>query len=282
MRRAFSLIELSIVILIIGILVAGITQSSRLVRQMRLLAAKSLTASGPVLSINNIVLWVDSVSDASFTDTDAQDTNPISTWYDLNLNSVVKNNATQSSGSNKPNYIENCVNSLPCVRFDGSTKYFNFDGTGIAGTNYSVVVVEQRRSNAVVNYFIGGTTESTNSLLHLGYRDDTHITFAQYLNDIDIVVAAYSSPTPKIHVFTYSSTAGKSYYSNGTQLMTSSGATAGLSSFNNAKIGYYGNFPPEYFDGDLAEIIIFSKALKAEERMSIESYLSKKWGIKLN
>ncbi|MFM7621329.1 MAG: prepilin-type N-terminal cleavage/methylation domain-containing protein [Alphaproteobacteria bacterium] len=41
--KAFSLIELSIVILIIGILVAGVTQSSRLIRQMKLLSAQSIT-----------------------------------------------------------------------------------------------------------------------------------------------------------------------------------------------------------------------------------------------
>jgi prepilin-type N-terminal cleavage/methylation domain-containing protein len=41
--KAFSLIELSIVILIIGIVVAGVTQSSRLVRQMRLASVKSMT-----------------------------------------------------------------------------------------------------------------------------------------------------------------------------------------------------------------------------------------------
>ena len=41
--KAFSLIELSIVILIIRILVAGVTQSSRLVTQFRLLSARNMT-----------------------------------------------------------------------------------------------------------------------------------------------------------------------------------------------------------------------------------------------
>ena len=40
--KAFSLIELSIVILIIGILVTGIVQSSRLVNQMKLQTARNL------------------------------------------------------------------------------------------------------------------------------------------------------------------------------------------------------------------------------------------------
>ena len=39
--KAFSLIELSIVVLIIGILIAGVTQGSRLVRQSRLSTAQN-------------------------------------------------------------------------------------------------------------------------------------------------------------------------------------------------------------------------------------------------
>ncbi|MFM7621060.1 MAG: prepilin-type N-terminal cleavage/methylation domain-containing protein, partial [Alphaproteobacteria bacterium] len=48
LNKAFSLIELSIVILIIGILVAGVTQSSRLVNQFRLTSARNITLSSPL------------------------------------------------------------------------------------------------------------------------------------------------------------------------------------------------------------------------------------------
>ncbi len=44
-KTAFSLIELSIVILIVGIIIAGITQSSRLVELYRISSAKTQTQS---------------------------------------------------------------------------------------------------------------------------------------------------------------------------------------------------------------------------------------------
>lgn len=53
-NKAFSLIELSIVILIIGILVAGVTQSSRLINQIKLSLAQSITRSSDVNSIDNL------------------------------------------------------------------------------------------------------------------------------------------------------------------------------------------------------------------------------------
>jgi len=62
-KTAFSLIELSIVVLIIGILIAGISQSSRLIKAMKLSTARSLTRSSDVNSINNLTAWFDATAE---------------------------------------------------------------------------------------------------------------------------------------------------------------------------------------------------------------------------
>ena len=59
-NKAFSLIELSIVILIVGILVAGVTSSSRLIKKMKLITAQNLTNSSPIHSIKGLALWLES------------------------------------------------------------------------------------------------------------------------------------------------------------------------------------------------------------------------------
>jgi len=64
--KAFSLIELSIVILIIGILVAGVTQSSRLISQMRLTSLRNITRSSVVPTIQNLTLWLETTMLESF------------------------------------------------------------------------------------------------------------------------------------------------------------------------------------------------------------------------
>ncbi len=87
---AFSLIEISIVILIIGILVAGVTQSSRLISQAKLSGAKSMTQSAPVSSIKNLALWIESTSDASFQSSDLDDGTAITTWNDINPQATLK------------------------------------------------------------------------------------------------------------------------------------------------------------------------------------------------
>jgi len=49
-HQAFSLVELSIVILIIGVLIAGVIQGSNLVTKFRIKTAQTLTQSSPVSS----------------------------------------------------------------------------------------------------------------------------------------------------------------------------------------------------------------------------------------
>ncbi|MBU6338893.1 MAG: prepilin-type N-terminal cleavage/methylation domain-containing protein [Rickettsiales bacterium] len=54
--KAFSLIELSIVILVIGILFAGVMQGRSLIQKSRLKTAQSLTKSSPVSGIYGLLL----------------------------------------------------------------------------------------------------------------------------------------------------------------------------------------------------------------------------------
>lgn len=279
MKKAFSLIELSVVILIIGILIAGVTQSSRLISEFKLTSGRAKTQSSPVNSIKGLSMWLETTSVQSFADSETENEATVSSWNDIGLQSY-KTNATQTSSTNRPAYIRDCINGLPCLRFNGTSAYLNFEPTFLVNSSYTIIVVEQRRSDGGGNesYFIGGSNEAGNGLLHLGYRTNTQLTFAQYMNDFNVTIEGYSLPTPRIHTYTLGQGIGRNYYVNGATLLTNSNSTL-LSSYNSATIGRYGNFPPHYFNGDLMEIIMFNRALNTEERTSIEEYLSKKWNI---
>lgn len=278
MKKAFSLIELSIVLLIIGILIAGVTQSSRLIEQFKLTSARAKTKSSPVNSIKGLSMWLETTSVESFLDSETENQASVSTWNDIGLQ-IDKVNATQATLAKRPNYTSNCINGLPCLRFNGTSSFLNYSASFLVNSSFTIFVVEQRRSDAS-NYFIGGSNEVMNGLLLLGYRDNTTLTFAQYINDYDVTVGGYSNPTPKIHAYILSQGVGRKYFVNGTSLINNANSDP-LVSYNSAQIGAYGNFPPIYFNGDIAEIIMFNRDLKSEERSSIETYLSQKWNIKI-
>lgn len=315
-RRAFSLIELSIVLLIIGIIIAGITQSSRLIRQFKLSTARNQTQGAPVNSISGLVLWYDTVMPGSFKDSEAEDGNVttayINTWYDLNTTSSARNNAIGNDDTTSPQRYENCMNGLPCLRFVAA------DGTfmtltslpALANSDYTIFVVEQRRSSDSNNFFIGGSVSATaEARLTLGYNSNTTIRFdqgaASNTNYYTAAVNGYVTASPNLHTFVsgygwdpdFGTSGGinyvtglKSYYRNGTstQANSDSGLTAVgtptdttlSTSWTSMLIGKTViSGSTSFFDGDIGEIIIFNRALKNEERTSIETYLLKKWGI---
>lgn len=280
-QKAFSLIETSIVLLIIGILVAGVTQGSRLIRASKLQTAQNLTTNSPVTGIPNLSAWWETSLESSFLAAEAVDTTSISTWYDNNVQSSYKNNFVQATADNQPKFYENIFNgAIPAIRFDGTNDFMTFDGSPLIGTPYTIFIVEQRRvANAGIMTILGGTDNGTvNGNMHLGYRSNTTITHAQFTNDIDYTISAFASIVPRIHTFWMSKTSGKKYYLNGgtTADAASSGQTATMVSYTGSSIG---RSVWLYYNGDVAEVIIFTRSLKDEERQSIETYLSKKYGI---
>ena len=108
-KKAFSLIELSVVVLIIGILIAGITQSSRLVRAMKLNTARSLTRSSDVNSIRNLTAWFDATAEGVFSsscNTASTNTNLTSTTrvFDTNTSTGNPSITTPSSAYIMPEH----------------------------------------------------------------------------------------------------------------------------------------------------------------------------------
>ena len=132
LKKAFSLIELSVVVLIIGILIAGITQSSRLVRAMKLNTARSLTRSSDVASIRNLTAWFDATAEgvlsttipatsgATYADPGHRDN--VLVWKDSNpqdtdADKVILYNTTSA---NAPIYLNSAISGLPALYFDGA------------------------------------------------------------------------------------------------------------------------------------------------------------------
>ncbi len=120
--KAFSLIELSIVILVIGVLIAGVIQGANMVKKSQLQTARNLTTSSPVSGVKDLMLWYETSLESSFKTTEAADNTQISVWYDNNKQSMAKNNATQATSTNQPKFIENVFEGIPAASTISSLK----------------------------------------------------------------------------------------------------------------------------------------------------------------
>jgi len=278
-KLAFSLIELSIVILIIGILVAGVTQSSRLVRQMKLSTARSITASSPVNSVKDLVAWYESTSEKSFLESETDNQALLRNWFDINLQSSVKDDAFQNNDANKPQYGFDEQTGLPVVKFINQ-DFFNMpDGTiPFNNSPYTIFFVARTEAFCPCGVMGSGTYGANNQTNSFRYDATAGIFFNYWFNIDLLITGATAIKKMQIFTFTYNSSSREGFIdgvSKGSVASSNRASTA----INNA-IGVTNNI--EYMNGQIGEIIIFDRALKTEERKSIEQYLGKKWSIKVS
>jgi len=282
--KAFSLIELSIVILVIGVLIAGVSQGGKMITKFRISAAASLTNSSPVHSIKNLVAWYETTTEKSFIASESDDGQSVSTWYDINTQQLQKRNAT-SSGTSKPTYKISGDTGLPMLYFDGGDDYFSLPDNTIPAGNSSfttfVVDVRQAKSELVTLYSSGawGTTQ----INLLRYSNQTLYNFLGSVNLNLVVSPPISSWGKSINMATYNNDITNrivEIYRSGIGL-TSAAANSTLNmstTFNYIGKNHWN--PIEGYKGYIGELIIFDRYLKKEERESVKAYLSQKWGIK--
>jgi prepilin-type N-terminal cleavage/methylation domain-containing protein len=297
-KFGFSLIELSVVIIVIGILVIGITQGSRIISGAKIKSANSLTSGSPVTSISNLSLWIEvtdqqnlkSSAVASISTTDygnISDGSLISAWNDRNQQSTSKITLSAPGDSKRPVYLQNGINNLPSISFTrASSQRLSSSIVPITegSTNYTMIAVfRPTTSLAATNYvFAQSPVTSTASRQGSIFLNTTSIGFSGVNNDY--MASSLALNTNYIVVIRVNNSLANNVtvYTNGTP---STGASVTPASLNigaevitvGARTGASG-----HFDGLISEIIVYNRALNNTEISSINSYLSTKYAIKLN
>jgi len=296
---AFSLVEISVVVLIIGILIAGISKGADLYQDFRLTTARKLTLNSRVGRIPNLEIWFETTLENSLASGTTTYTNlakpaestPIGRWNDLNPNIIFnsRNHATQTNLANQPTYIKNGINNLPSLNFDGSNDHFFYNGNFFINSDYTVFVIEERKSNKDNNFFLCGQEGEADKNIAMGYRlseSNNTILLGQWLYDVAKSIPTYSSPVSRMHSFVFSKNigtpyTGKTIYTNGGGKVQNNNPNYAIpiTSYNGSSIGNIVNL--DFYEGYISEIIMFSRALNDNERREIEEYLSQKWSIRL-
>jgi prepilin-type N-terminal cleavage/methylation domain-containing protein len=288
-KKAFSLIEISVVILIIGMLIAGISQGIDLYQDSRLATARSLTQNSRVGRIPDLVSWYETTAENIFSSgttsfqniEKVQANQKINRWKDSNPNSIFKYDASQTSSANQPKIIFDKDSSLPIVRFD-SPSFLNLpDGTVPYGNSeYTVIFIS--KVDVSGNYGVlgsgnYGTQNQTNA-----FRYDSVGKMVNYWwhDDLSSLINTTINNKFQIFIFDYNKSI-RNLYVDGVLKKYISSTTKPRESTNlNNTIGK--TYSVEYLVGSIAELIIYDRALLNSERKDIEKYLSKKWSIKIN
>ncbi len=282
-NKAFSLIELSIVILIVGILVAGIYQATSLVGKSQLQSARNLTSSSGVNSIQNLAFWLDATRENSITNqgnsTNVSDQDLIKDWKSHNPQSTNILSATQSQSSDYPRYLEKGINNFPAIKFDGIDDYLSLPVvTGnLSTTSYTLFLVGQSDTTNSGGYFIGAISPVQAQRIYLQQTTGGFLS-ASFGPSAVSVTSSFIPTVPFVATMSYNAKTSMVYLYINNQLIE-------------GKAGSYSGAPTSmmlsaqtanvqgYIDGKIGEYIYFDRFLTTEERDDVAKYLSKKWRI---
>ncbi|MFT6173542.1 MAG: putative Zn-binding protein involved in type VI secretion, partial [Bacteriovoracaceae bacterium] len=166
------------------------------------------------------------------------------------------------------------------LTFDGTNNLLDFDISGLRGSNYTICAAVLRRNSNASSYVIGTNSTTSNEGLHFGYSSDTNLRLSHSNTDLDRTVNAYNNAavTPAVICAELDATGRFVVEKRDGVEKTGTDATATqLSGTAQGRIGMADN--GSGFDGEIGEVIIFNDDMTDAERLEIENYLIKKWGV---
>lgn len=198
-------------------------------------------------------------------------------WYDLSGNG---NHASQTDPNLQPTFItgQALINNQPTISFDGINDYLIGEGVTGNSSDFSFIIVTKINQLKDYNWFfrnspltIGSGSFSVSSMSNGGTRfwhnsPFTYSDFSSSIN-IDYSIITIRNSNDLIPVANYSLNG----FSDGSNNQTASVHT---------ESGYIiGTLGPDVhqLNGEIAEILLYSKYISDEEQFLIENYLRKKY-----
>jgi Concanavalin A-like lectin/glucanases superfamily len=284
-NTAFSLIEISIVILLIGLIVAGIAQAGRLIAESTITSARAQTKGSPVIQSEDMVLWLETTMEDSFLPAESEDGVVITKWLDINPISGKK--ALDATATAGPTYTAKALNGLPALNFNGTTNYMTLPDGSLPYKNdpYTIFLVSKITAGATGGVIIGSGLSPNNNWFRYenaagafgvngGTGGGTISGIPTAANSFRVITVSYDGTTS-------TSTTNKIYVNTVAQTVS---VIAGIrnTSATPVTIGSDTSTTTGFLNGMIAEIIVYRRALEDSERVAIERYLSKKWKIRAN
>ena len=288
LKKAFSLVEISVVILIVSLVVTGVFKGTYILDGIRIANARSITNKSPVIVTPNLTLWLESTSVNSFDEKKLVDNQTIPKWNDINPQKLTKLNFIQTTTANQPKYVEKLINNLPALQFDNQQMLAidNLKISELVSSNQATIFMVQ-------NSLIGDASTSAFGWNSGSYRLLTHTGDGSVVFDFGVCcsgssrlqTASISNFLNRNIIITYRKNLSKNdIYVNLNERTASSSASTDSIPGDLTGTFAIGKFPPDnfyWFYGFIGEFIVFDRALTDGEKLKIEQYLSDKWSIKL-
>jgi hypothetical protein len=225
---------------------------------------------------NGLQLWLDANNSVTASG------GSVSTWGDV---SGLQNNATQSVSGDKPTLVSGAISGLPAVAFNGSTQFLQLPG-GAAFADFTsgasiFVVTKPTTVTAGARLLDIGNGSASDNLL-LDEPSSSGAALYVYNGSSPSNVTSSSAITTNQYQLleaVYNGTTTATISTNGVQgAQSASMNTAANTNRANNFVGQ-GSGGGNYFEGQIAEMLVYNRAVTGSEQASIEGYLLSKYQV---
>ena len=269
-KKAFSLVELSVTLLIIGVLVGGIKAGNYLIKSSAISAARAVTLASQINTIPDMIAWYETSMDGSFVAGQNIDKNQLTTWYNREPSGFLTQNTMTMSASPNVVYKAISTNNLPAVIMTASGDVSIANFTNSDSSSSTVVVVFKPTADITATASILSDSGSTNnSTSSIGIKST-----AVSLNTIDSAATSFVKDRKYILMVHFNGANSNVFVNSTTGLGTIDAGTTTLDGFNlGDRVAAAG------IAAEISEVIVYGHPLTDVERKDVFGYLSKKYKI---
>ena len=253
-------------------------------------AAVARPRAGDVPVTDQLALWLDAGQAVR-----KDDRGRVSAWGDIVRVPYTRENvARQRNADERPLWVESAIGGKPAVRFDGMKTRMLVDPLTTTDDHTAIVLFQQRSGTrkkspmGIVLHYNGPPSEPAGmrdgrGIIHLWFKG-SQTSFAGSVFAADTVGLVTASELigalrPTIAVYRYNHSKNIAELFRNGEKQGQATAAVPIAYTQTISIGKHGGGTSGAFRGDIAEVLLFNKALTDEERTKVEEYLGKKYGV---
>lgn len=184
----------------------------------------------------------------------------VSAW----LSGTARHDAFQTNAAAQPLYVPNVINGQPVLRFNGAGQFLRLQGELLQSEYCTIMAVasdraKQPRLREIISNW--HRTKNVGTSVFLGLRDTNTVRFSDHFSSAGEI---HDRGQPFV-LSTVNAPDGVSIWQNTSRIAFRAAAVSGRRLGTEWVIGQQGNIDGEYWDGDIAEILVFDRPLTEEQ-----------------
>ncbi len=200
----------------------------------------------------------------------------VSKWRDLSSH---QHDAQQTDPQKQPLLVDRAINERPTLRFNGKRQYLDVAGQIVTSTQFSILAVASDQGSGGHREIFSNWNSKTGAIVNSVFLGTTGDATVRFTDDFFYAGSLHSS---KQHFLLTAVTDSQQAVvrQNDVEIGKKNSPVQGRKLDSPYVVGTQGNYQTEDWNGDIAELLVFNRALTESEQRLLWRHFQKFYGFK--